>query len=896
MWGRTATELAAGIRAREFSAREVMESHLERIAAVNPRVNAIVTLLEPELALRAGRRGGREPAARRRCTGCRSRSRTSRRRPGCARRTARRCSPSTCRTHDSLLVERLRARRRARDRQDEHAGVRRRLADVQRRLRRDPQPVRPDADARRVERRRGGRRRRRDAAVRRRLGPRRERPQPGRVLQPRRACARRRAGSRPPARAIRGTRSPSTGRSRARVDDAALLLSALAGPDPRDPLSMEEPFAPEPRSATRAGCGSPGAATSAGCRSSREVTAVLEARRATLEDARLRRRGRRAGLRRRRRVLRGAARRGVRGRVRGDRRPGQARAGREHPLRAVADAAADRARARAARRAVHAHARVPDALRRARRAGHAGRAVRRRDRVPARGRGRRDGLLPRVVPLLLADHGHRAPGGRGPGRLHAPTGCRSGCSSSAATAASWRCCGSRTRSRRRPGSRTGRPRSDALADDAPDRRAPRRLRRRRAAPVLAHDARESAARADAASPTPTCASSAAASPGCGRRSTPRPPTRRATSSCSRPRPRASAPAAATAASCVASLTHGIENGLARFADEMAVLERLALENFDALRADLERHGIDCDFEPTGELLALTDAYQEPWLEEEAEPLRRFGHEVDGARRRRRCAPRSPRPTYRGGVWDHTGAGDPRPGQARRRPARRGAAARRARPRALGGPRHAEAGDRRRPDRRRARARAARCCSPRAPTRRCCTAIRRYVVPVYDYVLVTEPLSRPRDDRLAAPPGHRRRRQPVPLLPPDRRRPDPVRRLGRGLPLRRPGRPAPRRARADVREARAALLPHVPAARGPALHPPLGRRDRHLGRFSVFFGTRLRRPAGLRHRLHRASASPPPASAAASRSTCSTAATPRPPACATCAPSPSRSRPSRCAGP
>jgi amidase len=44
VWGRTATELAAGLRAREFSAREVMEAHLARIEAVNPRVNAIVTL------------------------------------------------------------------------------------------------------------------------------------------------------------------------------------------------------------------------------------------------------------------------------------------------------------------------------------------------------------------------------------------------------------------------------------------------------------------------------------------------------------------------------------------------------------------------------------------------------------------------------------------------------------------------------------------------------------------------------------------------------------------------------------------------------------------------------------------------------------------------------------
>ena len=53
MWGRAATELAAGLRAREFSAREVMEAHLARIDAVNPRVNAIVTLLEPEAALLA---------------------------------------------------------------------------------------------------------------------------------------------------------------------------------------------------------------------------------------------------------------------------------------------------------------------------------------------------------------------------------------------------------------------------------------------------------------------------------------------------------------------------------------------------------------------------------------------------------------------------------------------------------------------------------------------------------------------------------------------------------------------------------------------------------------------------------------------------------------------------
>ena len=44
MWGLSASELVAGIRARRFSAREVMQAHLARIDAVNPRLNAIVTL------------------------------------------------------------------------------------------------------------------------------------------------------------------------------------------------------------------------------------------------------------------------------------------------------------------------------------------------------------------------------------------------------------------------------------------------------------------------------------------------------------------------------------------------------------------------------------------------------------------------------------------------------------------------------------------------------------------------------------------------------------------------------------------------------------------------------------------------------------------------------------
>jgi TRAP-type uncharacterized transport system substrate-binding protein len=40
-----ATELATLIRTKQLSSREIVQAHLDRIAAVNPKVNAIVTLM-----------------------------------------------------------------------------------------------------------------------------------------------------------------------------------------------------------------------------------------------------------------------------------------------------------------------------------------------------------------------------------------------------------------------------------------------------------------------------------------------------------------------------------------------------------------------------------------------------------------------------------------------------------------------------------------------------------------------------------------------------------------------------------------------------------------------------------------------------------------------------------
>lgn len=45
LWRMSAVELAEAIRSKQVSSQEVIESHLQRIEAVNPSVNAIVIIL-----------------------------------------------------------------------------------------------------------------------------------------------------------------------------------------------------------------------------------------------------------------------------------------------------------------------------------------------------------------------------------------------------------------------------------------------------------------------------------------------------------------------------------------------------------------------------------------------------------------------------------------------------------------------------------------------------------------------------------------------------------------------------------------------------------------------------------------------------------------------------------
>lgn len=67
----------------------------------------------------------------------------------------------------------------------------------------------------------------------------------------------------------------------------------------------------------------------------------------------------------------------------------------------------------------------------------------------------------------------------------------------------------------------------------------------------------------------------------------------------------------------ASLTHGRVNGQTRFADELETFDRLAAENFRAFADTLQRYGIDAEWEETGVMTVATEPHQVPALQASA---------------------------------------------------------------------------------------------------------------------------------------------------------------------------------------------------------------------------------------------------------------------------------------
>jgi len=105
--------------------------------------------------------------------------------------------------------------------------------------------------------------------------------------------------------------------------------------------------------------------------------------------------------------------------------------------------------------------------------------------------------------------------------------------------------------------------------------------------------------------------------------------------------------------CSASLTHGLRNGLDRFPDEMVTLERMGRENLDAIEKSLADHDIDCSFERTGELTVATAPWQVKALQELPGLAHGVGSEVVWLGQAEVRA-RVDSPTYLGGALDRTG--------------------------------------------------------------------------------------------------------------------------------------------------------------------------------------------------------------------------------------------------
>jgi glycine/D-amino acid oxidase-like deaminating enzyme len=189
-----------------------------------------------------------------------------------------------------------------------------------------------------------------------------------------------------------------------------------------------------------------------------------------------------------------------------------------------------------------------------------------------------------------------------------------------------------------------------------------------------------------------------------------------------------------------SLTHGLRNGLSRFPNEIGLLQRLGHENLRGLIADLERYGVDCDLERTGELVPVLAAYQEPWLEEERELAERFDIEVEVFPDAESVQREVASPSYRGGVWTKDGGGVLDPAKL---VVGLLDAALRAEVRVY--EQSPASGLEELPDRvvvrcpdGQVRARGVVLGTSAFPP--LLRAIRRYVVPVYDYALISEPLS------------------------------------------------------------------------------------------------------------------------------------------------------------
>ena len=105
--------------------------------------------------------------------------------------------------------------------------------------------------------------------------------------------------------------------------------------------------------------------------------------------------------------------------------------------------------------------------------------------------------------------------------------------------------------------------------------------------------------------------------------------------------------------CSASLTHGLANGLSRWPTEISTLLRLGNQNLDSIEDFIKQHGIDCEFIRSGDLALAVEPYQLSAIQEAAAAGRALGidyHLLTSEQTRERVDST----TYLGGLFDPSG--------------------------------------------------------------------------------------------------------------------------------------------------------------------------------------------------------------------------------------------------
>jgi len=195
-----------------------------------------------------------------------------------------------------------------------------------------------------------------------------------------------------------------------------------------------------------------------------------------------------------------------------------------------------------------------------------------------------------------------------------------------------------------------------------------------------------------------------------------------------------------------SLTHGVGNGLARWPQEMNTLEAMGQENLENIAAVITAEAIECDFQRSGEIDVAVDPYQVETLHDMVREAAEVGSHLEFLTAEQVRA-RLNSPTYLGGVFDPDGVAMVDPARLawglaaacerrgvqiyERSPVRTltktGAAV-------LAGTDHG-------------RVRAARVALATSAYPPLVKRLSHFVVPVYDSVLMTEPLSAAQRDAL-----------------------------------------------------------------------------------------------------------------------------------------------------